>query len=149
MSKKYIKKQIRSLFKNSAAKKKTVNWNLLFLEKFENRLDSVLCKTKFSFSLRNARQLILHGKVFVNKKLMRVPSYIVKETDLISIDPKYHFLIMNNLRRMDILSLPTQYLTVNYTTLEIIVGNIQRSHLSINLPFYINLEKIIIGYYRH
>lgn len=148
LSKKYIKKQIRSLFKNKIAKKNHKNWSLLFLEKFEKRLDSILYRSKFSPSLRNARQLIVHGKVFVNNKQTKTPSYIVKETDIISIDPKYYFLINQNLKNINIWNIPPRYLTINYNTLEIIVGNIQRSNTSINFPFYLNLEKVIVSYYR-
>lgn len=149
LSKSYVKKQIKFLLKKNVTKKNFKNWNLLFLERFETRLDNILYKAKFSSSLRNARQLILHGKVFVNKNSVRIPSYIVKQCDLISIDPKYYFLIEKNLKNVSLWTIPPKYLTINYQTLEIIVGNTQHLNPAVNFPFHLNLEQIIASYYRH
>lgn len=149
LSKKYVKKQIKFLLKKNTEKKNSKNWNLLFLKQFENRLDNILYKSKFSLSLRNARQLILHGKVFVNNKSIRIPSYIVKQGDLIKIDPKYSFLIEENLRSINLWTIPPKHLTINYKTLEIIVGNTNHLNSAVNFPFHLNLERIIVGYYRH
>jgi len=149
LSKKYVKEQIRFLLKKNVKKKNSKNWNLLFLERFENRLDTVLYKSKFGSSLRNARQLILHGKVFVNNNLTRIPSYSVKQGDLISIDPKYYFLIEKNLKTARIWTIPPKYLTINYKTLEIVVGNTNHLNSAVNFPFHLNLERIIVNYYRH
>ena len=149
LSKDYVKKQIRFLLKKKITKKNSKNWNLLFLERFETRLDNILYKSKFSLSLRNARQLILHGKVFVNRNSVRIPSYIVKQGDLISIDPKYYFLIEENLKYARLWTIPPKHLIINYKTLEIIIGNTQHLNSAVNFPFHLNLEQIIVDYYRH
>ena len=149
LSKKYVKKQIKLLLKKNIEKKNSKNWNLLFLKKFENRLDNILYKSKFSLSLRNARQLILHDKVFVNNKSIRIPSYTVKQGDLIKINPKYSFLIEENLKSINLWTIPPKHLTINYKTLEIIVGNSNHLNSAVNFPFHLNLERIIVGYYRH
>jgi small subunit ribosomal protein S4 len=144
-----VKKQIRFLLKKNTKKKNLKNWNLLFLERFENRLDNILYKSKFTLSLRNAKQLILHGKVFVNNYSIRIPSYVVKQGDLISMDPQYYFLIEKNLPKINLWTIPPKHLTINYKTLEIIVGNTNQINSAVNFPFHLNLEQIIVNYYRH
>lgn len=148
LSKTYLKKQIKFLLKKNK-KKNSKNLNLLLLKRFDNRLDNILYKSKFSLSLRNAKQLILHGKVFVNNNSTRIPSYRVKQGDLINIDPQYYFLIENNLKKISLWTIPPKYLIINYKTLEIIVGNIEHLNSAANFPFHLNLEQIISGYYRH
>jgi ribosomal protein S4 len=149
LPKTYVKKQIRFLLKKNTKKKNLKNWNLLFLERFENRLDNILYKSKFTLSLRNAKQLILHGKVFVNNYSIRIPSYVVKQGDLISMDPQYYFLIEKNLPKINLWTIPPKHLTINYKTLEIIVGNTNQINSAVNFPFHLNLEQIIVNYYRH
>jgi len=149
LSKTYIKKQIRFLLKKNLKKKNSKNWNLLFLGQFENRLDNLLYKAKFSLSLRNAKQLILHGKVFVNNNPIRVSSYKVRQGDLINIDPRYYSLVEENLKKINLWTIPPKHLTINYKTLEIIVENTNHLNSAINFPFHLNLEQIIMGYYRH
>jgi small subunit ribosomal protein S4 len=145
LSKKSIKTQIKYLLKKNHSK----HWNFLFTQRFENRLDNILYKSKFGSSLRSARQLILHGKVFVNKNLIRVPSYTLKHGDLISIHPKYYFLVMKNMTRINRWPIPPKHLIINYKTLEIFVGNTNCLNLASNFTFHLNLEQIIANYYRH
>lgn len=148
MSKKYIKKQIRYVVKNK--RKSNIDINTLFLELFEQRLDTVLYRSKFSISIRNAKQLILHEKVLVNKNIIRTPSYLLKTGDLITIDPKFAHLIERNIKKAQIWQLPPKYLSINYKTMEIAFhGNIQQTNLSLNVPFHLNLEKVLVDYYRH
>lgn len=139
LSKNFIKKQIKK--KNHNIKK---NRNLLFLELFEHRLDTILYRSKFSISLRNARQLIAHNKVLVNQKLINSPSYILKPGDLICINPKFFYLIEKNIKNSQIWPIPPKHLSINYKTMEIILNeNIKKTNLSINFPFHLNLEKIL------
>lgn len=59
-----------------------------FLKYLETRLDNVVKRTGFASSLRGARQIVLHGHIKVNDKVVNVPSYQVKVGDKISLDPK-------------------------------------------------------------
>ena len=68
LSKKFLKKKIKEMFAQKTNSTKT--FKMLFLKFFEQRLDTILYRSKFCISLRNARQLIVHGKVFVNQKLI-------------------------------------------------------------------------------
>ena len=148
LSKKFVKKKIKYLF--TKKKNKNNNFNLLFLKLFEQRLDTILYRSKFCISLRNARQLIVHEKVFVNKQIIKTPSYVLKSGDLISINPKYYKLIENNLKQTQIWPIPPKYLSINYKTMEILFNRtIESTNFSTNFMFHLNIEKILSNYLKH
>lgn len=149
LSKKYIKKQINKTLKKKI-NKKIINFQPAFLEHFEQRLDTILYRAKFCISLRNARQLITHGKVLINNKQVKIPSYKLIPGDLISINPVFYKLIEKNIQNSEIWPIPPKYLSINYKTMEIIINDrISQTNLSTNFPFHLNIEKILISYYRH
>ncbi len=51
----------------------------------ERRLDSVLYRSGFAASRTQARQLVSHGHFEINGRRMDIPSYLVKESDTISV----------------------------------------------------------------
>ena len=77
-------------FKNYYLKAKTlkglVGDNLLSL--LEKRLDNVLYLAGLSLSRSSAKQLISHGHILVNQKVMSISSYQVKINDVVSLEPK-------------------------------------------------------------
>ena len=93
--KKKLKKQIKSII---CLKKRDFNFS--FIELFESRLDSVLFRSHFSSSLRNSEQIISHGCIKVNDKIIKNKSYLLKPGDLISINPKYFRIIQKNLKKL-------------------------------------------------
>ena len=144
ISKKHIKKLVKITLN-----KKYRKINPLFLELFESRLDTVLYRAKFSPSIRNARQLIIHGMILVNHKLIKIKSYLLKPGDLITINFKYSKLIEINIQLADIWPIPPKHLIINYKTLQIIFGTFKNTNFSLNFSYYLNLEKILTGYYQH
>ena len=60
--------------------------NLLVL--LERRLDNVVYRLGFGASRAQARQLVLHGHIRVNGKKVNIPSFLVKQGDVISIAEK-------------------------------------------------------------
>ena len=144
LSNKYVKKLIKITLN-----KKYKKINPLFLELFESRLDTVLYQAKFSSSIRNARQLILHGKIIVNNRPIKIKSYILNPGDLITINSKYSELIKINIQQSNIWPIPPKYLTINYKTLQIIFGTFKNTNLSLNFSYHLNLEKVLTGYYQH
>ena len=144
-----LKKNIKKTIKKKT-NKKLINFYLTFLEQFEHRLDTILYRAKFSISLRNAKQLIVHGKIFVNNKTVRIPSYKAKQGDLISINTKAHALIEKNIKNANIWPIPPKHLSINYKTTEIILNsNLKETNISTNFPFHLNLEKILVSYYKN
>ena len=59
----------------------------LLLSKLERRLDNVVYRLGFGSSRDQARQLVRHGHVRVNDKRLNVPSFQVKEGDVIAVSP--------------------------------------------------------------
>ncbi|MPN56841.1 30S ribosomal protein S4 [bioreactor metagenome] len=61
-----------------------VGTNLMTL--VEQRLDNVLYLAGLSLSRSSAKQLISHGHVLINDRVLNVPSYQVKVGDVISLE---------------------------------------------------------------
>ncbi len=51
----------------------------------EMRLDNVVYRAGFAKTRRMARQLVAHGHIDVNGRRLKVPSYAVKEGDVVSV----------------------------------------------------------------
>jgi small subunit ribosomal protein S4 len=94
ISKSHMKKRIKVVLK-----KKHKKISLIFLELFERRLDTILYRSKFGLSMRNARQLIFHGKIFVNNKPIKIKSHVLSFGDLITINQKDFKLIKTNVQQ--------------------------------------------------
>jgi ribosomal protein S4 len=102
LSKKEFKKKI-----NLVINKKTKHNKItLLLTVFESRLDTILYRSKFSNTFRSAKQDIVHGKILVNNKIVRIPSYEIKQGDIITIQQNYLRYFENNLKRTYIWPIP-------------------------------------------
>ena len=55
------------------------------LKQLECRLDNLVYRIGFGRSIRQSRQFVNHGHILVNGKKVDIPSYIVKERDVISV----------------------------------------------------------------
>ncbi|MEJ2662648.1 MAG: 30S ribosomal protein S4 [Spirochaetia bacterium] len=78
-----LETQFKIFFEKADRMKGITGENLLCL--LESRLDNIVYRMHFASSRKQARQLVLHGHVFVNKKKVNIPSYIVRENDEIEI----------------------------------------------------------------
>lgn len=145
LRKKVIRKHIRL---NLKEKKKSRDMSNKFLGRFEKRLDTVLYRAKFVRSIRTARQLIVHSKVFVNRRKVTTSSYVLKKGDLVSIDPEMSLLIKRSRIEIKIWPIPPKYLTINYRTLEIIFGDFDKTNLSTSIKLNLNLKKITTSQYK-
>jgi small subunit ribosomal protein S4 len=87
-----LEKQFKIFFEKAERMKGITGENLLCL--LERRLDNIVYRMHFASSRKQARQIVLHGHVYVNKRKVNVPSYIVKENDEIEIKEKSKKLIM-------------------------------------------------------
>ncbi|WP_313756100.1 30S ribosomal protein S4 [Tissierella sp.] len=54
----------------------------------ETRLDNLVYRLGFASSIRQARQLVVHGHILVNGKKINIPSYIVQVGDTIELKEK-------------------------------------------------------------
>ena len=76
-------KQFRKYFEMAENKKGITGENLLQI--LESRIDNVVYRAGFGTSRAQARQLVNHGHFDVNGKKVDIPSYLVKEGDVISV----------------------------------------------------------------
>ena len=70
------------------ANRKTGVTGTILLQLLETRLDNVLFRAGFSVTRRQSRQLVGHGHLLVNDKKVDIPSYILKEGDVIKVRAK-------------------------------------------------------------
>ena len=74
-------KQFRRIFGEAERVKGDTGENLIGL--LERRLDTVVYRAKFVATMFAARQFVNHGHVTVNGKRVNIPSYRVKEGDVV------------------------------------------------------------------
>lgn len=94
LRKSYLKKVVALILKK--CKNLNLHGTILFIKRLETRLDTALFRSYFSYSFKNARQLILHKKVYVNDKIVQSNSYLLKKGDLITLDKNiFKFVVYN------------------------------------------------------
>ncbi|MCP5088416.1 MAG: 30S ribosomal protein S4 [Rhodobacteraceae bacterium] len=76
-------KQFRRIYAEAVRVKGDTGENLIGL--LESRLDAVVYRAKFVPTIFAARQFVNHGHVTVNGKKVNIPSYRVKEGDVVEI----------------------------------------------------------------
>ena len=98
-----------------------------FISLLEKRLDTIVFRMNICSTFRASQQLILHQKVFVNNKLINIPSYQLEPGDIISISPKdqqsFHTLVEQSLKNIKddrICKIKSLHLEVDYKTLHAI-----------------------------
>ena len=79
-------KQFRRTYDEAVRLRGNVSENLIGL--LERRLDAVVYRSKFVPTVFAARQFVNHGHVKVNGKKVNIPSYRVKEGDVIEVREK-------------------------------------------------------------
>ena len=87
-----LERQFRNLFEKAARKKGVTGENLLkFLEA---RLDNTVFRLGFARTRRQARQLVNHGHVMVNGRVVNIPSAQLRSGDVIGLRPKSRDLVV-------------------------------------------------------
>ncbi|MBQ6852189.1 MAG: 30S ribosomal protein S4 [Oscillospiraceae bacterium] len=79
-------KQFRNYYEKAARHEGNTGENLLSL--VERRLDNVVYRLGFANSRRQARQLVNHAHFTVNGNRVNIPSYLIKEGDVIAVSEK-------------------------------------------------------------
>ncbi len=81
-----LESQFAKYFAMAERKSGMAGENLLRI--LESRLDNVIYRLGFASSRAQARQLVLHGHFTVNGKKVNIPSYLVKEGEVVAISEK-------------------------------------------------------------
>lgn len=79
-------KQFRRYYEEATRRRGDTGENLI--ELLERRLDAVVYRSKFVPTIFAARQFVNHGHVLVNGKRVTIPSYSVKDGDIIQVKQK-------------------------------------------------------------
>ncbi len=78
-----LEAQFRRVFQ--IASRSPANTGEVLLSLMERRLDNIVYRLGFAMSRRNARQLVTHGHILVNGHYVNIPSYIVRQGDVITV----------------------------------------------------------------
>ena len=81
-----LEKQFRNMFDKASRKDGVTGENLLQL--LEARLDNVVYRLGIAPTRRSARQLVTHKHITVNGNLVNIPSYTLKEGDMVAVREK-------------------------------------------------------------
>ena len=70
------------------AKERKGSTGLTLLELLESRLDCIVYRLGFASTIPAARQIVNHGHILVNNRLVNIPSFICKPGDIIKVKEK-------------------------------------------------------------
>ncbi|MCF6349511.1 MAG: 30S ribosomal protein S4 [Flavobacteriaceae bacterium] len=135
-----LEKQFRNLFKKASASSGITGEILLQL--CESRLDNIVYRMGVSPSRNGARQFVSHRHITVNGEIVSIPSYQVKEGDVIGVREKSKSLIaiQNSLANN---SSVYEWLNFNIDTM---TGTFVKTPERIQIPENIN-EQFIVELY--
>ncbi len=117
---------------------------LILLQLLEMRLDTICFSLGYAPTIAAARQLINHGHIVINDKVIDIPSFQCQPSDIIGIKPKSPAkkIIENNLKTINFTSSPS-HLTFDKEKLEGLVKNYcVRSEILLDLN-----ELLVVEYY--
>lgn len=117
---------------------------LILLQLLEMRLDTICFTLGFGKSIAQARQLVTHGHITVNKKVVSIPSFQCKINDLIGVKTTNNSvnLIENNIKNGYRTEIPA-YLKFDSSKLEAtVLDYCDRNDLGLKLD-----ELLVIEYY--
>nr|YP_010201405.1 ribosomal protein S4 [Skeletonema grevillei]UAM92043.1 ribosomal protein S4 [Skeletonema grevillei] len=117
---------------------------LVLLQLLEMRLDTICFSLGFASTIAGARQLVNHGHITVNNKVVDIASFQCQINDVIGVKPKTTSknIVESNLKNINFIDPPT-HLTLDKTKLEGTVKNYcERSEILLELN-----ELLVIEYY--
>ena len=119
---------------------------LILLQLLEMRLDTLCFTLGFAKSIAQARQLVNHGHITVNKKVINIPSFQCRLEDVISVKDKNtsQNLVANNIKmnQWEKIKIP-RHLKLNDSKLEATVKDYcDRDDVKLQLN-----ELLVIEYY--
>lgn len=122
---KFFKKVNLNSNKNFLNQKFKYKFDKYFMCRLENKLDSIVYKSYFTESIKEARNLINQGYVYVNKIKIIKSSFIVKKGDLITFDNNIFLALECNICDLNgkkiSRSIPN-FLEINYKTFQILIS---------------------------
>jgi small subunit ribosomal protein S4 len=117
---------------------------LILLQLLEMRLDTICFTLGFAKSIVQARQLVNHGHITVNKKVVSIPSFQCRLDDIIGIKEKSSSktLIENNIKNNQVSEIPSNLKFDNSKLEATVLDYCDRDDISLQLD-----ELLVIEYY--
>jgi len=117
---------------------------LILLQLLEMRLDSICFTLGFGPTIANARQLVTHGHITVNGKVVSIPSFQCRIGDVIGVKPKTtsKTIIENNLKNIRFVDRPTHVKFDNEKMEGTVINYCERNEILLELD-----ELLVIEYY--
>jgi small subunit ribosomal protein S4 len=136
-------KQFRNIYAEASRRAGDTSENLIGL--LERRLDAVVYRMKFVATVFAARQFVNHRHVKVNGKRVNIPSYRVKEGDIIEVKEKSRQLAIvleaSDLAERDV----PDYMEVDHAKMR---GIFVRTPQLSDVPYPVQMEpNLVIEYY--
>ncbi len=136
-------RQFHRYYEDAVKAKGDTSENLISL--LESRLDAVVYRMKFVPTVFAARQVVNHGHILVNGKRVNIPSYRIKEGDVVSLKEKSRE--MNIV--LDAIESPErdipEYMNVDHKKME---GTYLRSPKLADVPYPVQMEpNLVIEFY--
>ena len=136
-------KQFRRTYEEAVRRRGDTSENLIGL--LERRLDAVVYRMKFVPTVFASRQFVNHGHVRVNGKKVNIPSYRVKEGDVIVVREKSRSIPMV----LDAMESPERdlpdYVDVNYDKMQ---GTFIRVPQFAEVPYPVQMEpNLVVEFY--
>ena len=135
--------QFRNIYKKASNIKGDTSQ--ILIELLERRLDAIVYRMKFVPTIFSARQFVNHGHVKVNDKRVTIPSYTVKDNDVIELKEQSKNI---NLVQESIVSQEREipeYLEVDQKEFK---GRFLRAPLIHDVPYPVTMEpNLVIEFY--
>lgn len=126
---------------NTASRKTGVTGTIL-LQILESRLDNVIFRAGFAITRKQSRQMVNHGHFLVNGKKVDIPSYLLKEGDVITVRTRSEKFITSVQESID-MALTYAWITVDKKELKVTFDRIPNRE-EIDPEFK---EQLVIEYY--
>ena len=117
---------------------------LILLQLLEMRLDTICFTLGFAKSIAQARQLVNHGHITINKKVVNIPSFQCRLNDIIGIKDKTSSktLVENNIKNNQVNEIPAHLKFDNSKLEAVVLDYCDRDDISVKLD-----ELLVIEYY--
>jgi small subunit ribosomal protein S4 len=136
-------KQFRKYYEEAVRRKGDTSENLI--ELLERRLDAVVYRMKLAITPFAARQFVNHGHLLVNGKRVNIPSYQVRDGDVIEVKEKSKQLAMV----LDAAQTPErdtpEYLEIDHRAMK---GRFVRAPKLTDVPYPVQMEpNLVVEFY--
>ncbi|MHC8508216.1 MAG: 30S ribosomal protein S4 [Rhodospirillales bacterium] len=136
-------KQFRRYYAEAVRRRGDTSENLI--EILERRLDAVVYRLKFTPTVFSARQFINHGHVTVNGRRVNVPSYMIKDGDVIEVKPKSREMPLVLLATESVEREVPEYIQADYKKMR---GSFIRAPKLADVPYPVQMEpNLVIEFY--